>query len=477
MTQLIDKSISTVEQLLRVENIAIPAYQRPYKWTLKNISQLFQDIQAHSEKKAYRLGSIVLHQRNEMDIQTLDIVDGQQRTLTLVIIVWAIIQARCDKLVRQDIKSALSELKPLVESFLEKQKFTSDISKRNLHQNYLEASRIVSRSDFTEEHIYFLLHHCQAVIFILEDVSEAFQFFDSQNARGRDLEPHDLLKAFHLREFPEYENKLKAISVTHWENLDSDELATLFSTYLYRIRQWAEGKSARYFGKGQVGLFKGVNIDKIGCYPYVEPLRITHHYVDDYNNQYHRKIDGQKMVFPFHLDQMVINGRRFFEMAEHYQRTISEIVDNEQKKTEKNENIVIRGVSLNERSSEIIHTLNSYKARTRTGDKYVRSIFDCAIIFYIDKFGEQSLSNAIEKIFTWAYSCRIKQQVVQLATADNYVLENNLLRVIKGATLPIDVLSFPIESIKSSENRNNLRSNNSDNDPLVKLFKGMNFYE
>jgi hypothetical protein len=30
--------------------------------------------------------------------------------------------------------------------------------------------------------------------FALTDVSEAFQFFDSQNARGRDLESHDLLK-------------------------------------------------------------------------------------------------------------------------------------------------------------------------------------------------------------------------------------------------------------------------------------------
>ena len=33
---------------------------------------------------------------------------------------------------------------------------------------------------------------------VLQDISEAFQFFDSQNARGKDLEPHDLLKAYHL---------------------------------------------------------------------------------------------------------------------------------------------------------------------------------------------------------------------------------------------------------------------------------------
>jgi putative IMPACT (imprinted ancient) family translation regulator len=50
-------------------------------------------------------------------------------------------------------------------------------------------------------------------------------------------------------------------------------------------------------------------------------------------------------------------------------------------------------------------------------------MFDCALIFYIDKFGGQSLSAAIEKSFIWAYRCRIRQQVVQLATMDKYVLE------------------------------------------------------
>ena len=49
-------------------------------------------------------------------------------------------------------------------------------------------------------------------------------------------------------------------------------------------------------------------------------------------------------------------------------------------------------------------------------------MFDCALIFYIDKFGSQGLSLAIEKCFIWAYRCRIRQQVVQLATMDNYVL-------------------------------------------------------
>ena len=311
------------------------------------------------------------------------------------------------------------------------------------------------------------------VTFTLKDISEAFQFFDSQNARGLDLAPHDLLKAYHLREFSDQEHALKVTTVASWESLQSDELAALFSEYLYRIRHWALGYSARYFGKQDVGLFKGINIDQVARYPYVEPLRIAHHYVDDYNNQYHRKIDGQLKPFPFHLDQMIINGRRFFEMAAYYQQQVKAVVSVEHGCSNQ-----FLGAELNEQAQQILHILNSYSARHRAGDKYVRVIFDCALVFYWDKFGNAELSRALEKLFIWAYSLRIKQQVVQLATMDNYVLEQNLFRRVKDATLPSEVLNLPLASLSDAENKNN-RQNKSvaAKDPLVKLFKAMNYYE
>ncbi len=480
MKASLDKTILSVKELLSLKNVVIPAYQRPYKWTLKNVTELFQDLLTQQDKSAYRLGSVVFHQHTtDAGNQQLDIVDGQQRTLTLVLAVWAVIETRLSKIERQDLKSALQQLEPDIKSFMARQTFASQVSQFNLQQNYQELKRLVSRNEFTESHIDFLLHKCQVVVFILHDVSEAFQFFDSQNARGRDLEPHDLLKAFHLREFAEHESELKAASVSHWESLDSDDLAKLFATYLYRIRQWVKGNSARYFGKSQVELFKGVNLDKVGYFPYVETLRITHHFVDDYNNQYQRKIDGHKQVFPFHLDQMIINGRRFFELAEHYQQQVSQIVAGEYD-AEGQQPVMIHGAVLNQQASEIIRILNSnhrYPNRTRTGDQYVRAMFDCALIFYIDKFGAQDLSLAIEKIFIWAYRCRIRQQVVQLATMDNYVLDNNLFIHIKEATQPKDVLILAMPSIKHAENKNNRQAGNATDDPLVKLFKEMNYYE
>lgn len=55
----LEKGILSVRELLGDGSLDIPVYQRPYKWTTKNISQLFADITLHKEKTAYRLGTVV----------------------------------------------------------------------------------------------------------------------------------------------------------------------------------------------------------------------------------------------------------------------------------------------------------------------------------------------------------------------------------------------------------------------------------
>ncbi|KPZ59790.1 hypothetical protein AN391_00729 [Pseudoalteromonas sp. P1-13-1a] len=478
MSKQIDKEIITVKALLSLPNLSIPAYQRPYKWSQTNLADLLSDLKVYREKSAYRLGSVVFHKHIDSDKEALDIVDGQQRTLTLLLLVKALLEERFTGLKRQDVKETLITLTEPINSFLARQTFDSDISHRNLHQNFMAAKRAVARSDFTEADIDFLLNRCEVVTFVLDDVSEAFQFFDSQNARGRDLDPHDLLKAFHLREFSQSESQLKADSVRHWESLESDQLARLFANYLFRIRNWAQGKSAQYFNKSKVGLFKGVNLDQVGLYPYVEPLRIAHHFVDNYNGQYQRHIDHQHMHFPFHLDQMIINGRRFFEMTSHYQHKINEIVSDERSgkpkaknSEDKSQTIRILDHELEPLASKILHTLNTYRSRTRTGDGYIRTLFDCAVIFYLDKFGAHQLSQAIEKLFIWAYSCRLQMQVVGIERMDKHALTQNVFECIKQAVQPSDVLNWPLATLKASDCKGTKLSE------ITKLFKDMKYYE
>ncbi len=71
--------ILSVNKLL-TRQLNIPNYQRPYKWTRKNVSDLFGDIDtAISDSRRpdytdfkYRVGSVILHNNNGQ----YDIVDS-----------------------------------------------------------------------------------------------------------------------------------------------------------------------------------------------------------------------------------------------------------------------------------------------------------------------------------------------------------------------------------------------------------------
>jgi len=442
-----------VADLLADQSLRIPEYQRPYKWTTRNVSQLLGDVDAFNKKASYRLGSLVFH----LEDGHKNIVDGQQRTLTLFLILRAIADKRVEQLERLELKNQIRQIRAAMID----PSFSSDESHANIYTNWLEILRAVQRPEFTEQHIDFLLNKCEFVVFCLTNISEAFQFFDSQNARGKDLSPHDLLKAYHLREFLPEEDTAKGRVVNVWENSDPAKLVELFARYLFRIRNWTKGMSARFFGKEDIPVFKGVNLSTIAKYPYVEQLRIAHHFIDAYQQSYERQIDCHHLAFPFQLDQIIINGRRFFELVTHYYNLVKHLKP-------KDESIsTIFGISLNDRAKNILQTLSQYEGRRRTGDGYVRSMFDCLLLYYWDKFAGEELSMAIERIFIWAYSLRLSMENVQLASMDNHVLGNNLFMHLKNAVHPSDFFhgDLPVvQTIKSTKTAQ-----------IEAVFRGMNY--
>ena len=61
----------------------VPPFQRPYRWTKKEAKQLFDDItQAFKLNEDYFVGNIVIARGND-DKSKPQIIDGQQRILTL----------------------------------------------------------------------------------------------------------------------------------------------------------------------------------------------------------------------------------------------------------------------------------------------------------------------------------------------------------------------------------------------------------
>ncbi|WP_140938334.1 DUF262 domain-containing protein [Sphingobacterium lumbrici] len=414
----------TISQLLQMQDLSIPVYQRPYKWSEKHISQLIEDVNFFKRKSAYRLGTLVVHK--DANKPELNIVDGQQRTISCILLFRAI----CETIKIEDphLKKEIEAISKNLVDF----DFSNETSAYNIQRNYTVAKRAVAKCD--EDFVRFFLNHCELIYFEIGHISEAFQFFDSQNARGKDLDPHDLLKAYHLREYAENDEKLKLESVTVWERHQSNELAKLFAEYLFRIRSWSRGDSAQVFDKNKIYLFKGLTIEKIGDFKYADSLRILHHFTDEYNKSYHRQIDLGKKPYPFQLDAPIINGRRFFEMITYYKDIFDMSIKNIQDH-----------LKLNENSKNIFHTITSYGGWERTGDTYVRTLFECALVFYVDKFGFNHINEAVEKIFAWAYRLRLEYYAIQFVSVDNYVLENNLFADFKNNYAPQEALGRPVD--------------------------------
>lgn len=411
-----------MKDLLQLPALEIPVYQRPYKWQEKHVLQLIEDISFFRNKSSYRLGTIVVH-RDENN--TLNVVDGQQRTITSLLVFKSILlNIKIEDIV---LKKAIEQLQSNLINF----SFTNPISFKNIQQNYNIINRAVSKKD--EYFARFFLEKCEFIYFELNDITEAFQFFDSQNARGKDLDPHDLLKAYHLREYDgdEKANKIKDVEI--WENYQSSVLAKLFSDYLFRIKGWARNQSSRDFTKNDIYLFKGVNVNKIEEYNYADTLRILHYFIDDYNNSLYKQIYSQHKDYPFQLDAPIINGRRFFELIGYYKKIFDEAVKN-----------IAKNPALSANSKLIFKILNNYDRRWRIGDQYVRTLFDCILVFYVDKFGFSEINYAIEKLFAWAYKLRLIYDVLQFASVDNYVLEANIFSDIKNNYTPREALSRPI---------------------------------
>jgi hypothetical protein len=408
--------IISVAEAFQHKNLKIPDYQRPYKWTEKNVKQLLDDIRLNKESKDYRFGTIVLHHEN--DQTDVDIVDGQQRMLTLSLILLAIKKTY----EKEDFYSKFRE----IDSSLLELKFDNLITQKNLKTNYNVILREVR--NFDESTIQFFYHNCKVVWVVISDISEAFQFFDSQNSRGKDLYPQDLLKAFHLREMTNNTEEEKKYCVEYWENLDQKKLDKLFKNYLYRIRNWSKGRSAEEFTKDDVDVFKGVTIDNTPEFNYTKSYRINHFYTKMYNNDMNRKIDGQKLEYPFQLDQIMINGQRFFEFITHYGKEVEKIKDF---KNDLNQ-IKLKIKDTKTKALDVLELLETYDARYRTGDLYVRNVFNCCLLYYIDKFGYFKIDEIIVRFFIWVYTPRIERHSVRLRTIDNLGVDyNGFFRIIR----------------------------------------------
>ena len=155
------KKIIKIKELVSNESLCVPEYQRPYKWTLKNVSQLIDDILRFKDKKAYRLGTIVLHKdKDENHIDRFNIVDGQQRITTIILLLKAI-QKNIELFNKFNSEYDKKIEKPQFK--LPDLKFSNPVSIKNIKNNYRELDKRVKEVNFDEHIVYFILEKCEVV--------------------------------------------------------------------------------------------------------------------------------------------------------------------------------------------------------------------------------------------------------------------------------------------------------------------------
>lgn len=220
----------------------IPDYQRPYAWGEKQVETLLNDLKdvIESDKKSYLLGSLILHkeeqEQNGKRQKYLNIVDGQQRLVTLALI--------CAELKRRD-----NQDKEKNKIFLMNQNFPHSESQKNLKNNFDYIQRWFNRQDSeVEKKIRELLggDKIEFVCIVTPNLDDAFIFFDSANSKGKKLEDYDLIKAYHLREIVEKKQEsLLPYYAKLFEEMakDGKYLSFFFEQILTPTRLWLRDRS------------------------------------------------------------------------------------------------------------------------------------------------------------------------------------------------------------------------------------------
>ena len=416
-----------IKEILDV-NLSIPSYQRPYKWTIKHVQQLIDDLLTHfrNQQQVYRIGTVVIHKYNEENKETqkieekLDIVDGQQRLITLSLLLYY-----------------LNNKKKLKEKSLLDETITHTHSKNNIIDNYnfIENYSISDKDEFKT----YLLEICEMVYVELDDLDEAFQFFDSQNSRGKPLESYDLLKAYHLREMKDKPKEIVHHCVERWEksalSQEINNLDKIINYILFRLRRWHYQESGEVFTSDELETFKGVS--ESATYPYLSPLFATK-VVEKLAQQNPMFYHPRFVKTSFQTIQTLINGEQFFDYVQYY----SELYE---KLFKEGSGLVDKVKKINGKDIEkgVNTFLNNQEYCYRVGDKYLKNLFECIVLFYFDKFGEVYLDEFINKAFLWVYRIRFEYQRIAFKTIEDEAhSKNGLFNHIEKSSMPIQVLRY-----------------------------------
>ncbi|MDW3559305.1 DUF262 domain-containing protein [Helicobacter pylori] len=250
----------------------IPIYQRPYQWTEENCEKLLDDLFEDYEKDSesdYFCGSLVLVKSDpHSKTETYDIVDGQQRLSTFILLTKVLFDLYNDCLSDPKNPEGLKNLERLQEGWKDRHTERKRLSfntigsnaeddfayalehfndsqaskNKNNENNYLKNA--VCLKDYLmkkeikniNKFIEWLYSYVKFITIICPNIDKALRIFNVLNARGLPLNATDIFKGELLKELAKEEDQKKLVS--RWNALsqkcsDNDlTMETLFSWYL-----------------------------------------------------------------------------------------------------------------------------------------------------------------------------------------------------------------------------------------------------
>lgn len=245
------------EVLFAHRKFCVPRYQRPYAWGIEEISEFWEDLILC--KEPYFLGSFIFNSEQEKNTGYVDIIDGQQRLLTITIFI-SVLRDLAKSLNRETANLyQIQDIAILERSGKETYRILPAETLKDYFENYVQSGKnnIFNSAPTTAEEIRVkknyeyiadkvnseldrfknneakigVLHTLRNKVsdLIVIDVEitreeDAYEIFETTNARGIDLSVGDLLKNLIFRKIKPGSDRDFAKDV--WQEITSNVEAT-----------------------------------------------------------------------------------------------------------------------------------------------------------------------------------------------------------------------------------------------------------
>lgn len=434
----------------------IPPYQRPYSWSERSALRLLDDIaEMTTERRTYRLGTMIACGRGTERSgagasRGLDVVDGQQRYLTLALLGQALGLgwAASVSLPSTHARASLTALQRNAEALRRRLETSPSLHERLRKQLGQPAEE---------------LGRCEILLVTTSTTDTALTMFDSLNSRGKDLHPVDLLKAYHLRvaeELGETEDEGTVHELLQTWDGSHEDVERLFDELLLPILRWTANESVPRGGMtpDDVVRFTGIR-RRSGVRP-GQAAPWERIFLADLDA--HRADPSEAS---YQLEHPVIDGLPFLHWTEHYLRLARQVGalparsndagSDSDKAREDTDRVGLLG------------RLDDEHARTlRDRDRYSDRLHRCLRLALVDRFGAEALDEAAnEYLARYAYLRRATQGSLQWTSVDNFVRDSwvrsnqasgitygeNLLLTIRRARTAREVTGRPLPSIGNED--------------------------